>query len=592
MTKEQSSTIELVQRYISSLDNHLTEIIQLNGANSGFTDIQNAYADSLFACIDKAKRRIHEVKNGAVWDNLVIAFFGETNAGKSTIIETFRILFGEKERTSNLRKNPGGVDGLIVGTGMSDCTQVYKEYKMNISGVPFTLIDVPGIEGNEAVYEKEIKEALQKAHYVFYVQGQNKKPDTGTAGKIKKYLREWVKVYSIYNVRGVASNYDEETERVSLLSDSERKIEAQIKSTFQEVLGHTYMGNISIQAYLAMCAKAKFAPSRMDLQRGQKKLLSYFGNSQSIYQFSQFDSLVNVVNQKAKNFTKEIVEANKEKHKAMLLSMCSSLSQVTNSQAKAINKLESLLDSFQSNIKQDYANAERQISRIADYRYDQIFSEISDMAMSAIENDVGDKEKYCKRKLEKITSQNSRAMQNDISSAIRSLNETIQKRKKELDQSIATTHINVSNASISMSLNFTGALDKLDFNLGDFANLVFGGVGTYGLFVFLSNFWNPLGWAGAAFSVLVLLFGGRDKKAEAKEKMRENIQKAKDENRNAFIAQINRINQSLGKTGVAVVEAVDGDRQNLTKLRYLIQKVNNSIQIEYSKLNISNYGSI
>ena len=191
--------------------------------------------------------------------------------------------------------------------------------------------------------------------------------------------------------------------------------------------------------------------------------------------------------------------------------------------------------------------------------------------------------------MEEITSQNSRALQNDISSAIRSLNETIQKRKKELDQSIATTHINVSNASISMSLNFTGALDKLDFNLGDFANLVFSGVGT---FVILSNFWNPLGWACAAFSVLVLLFGGSNKKSKAKKIMRENIQKAKDENRNAFIAQINRINQSLGKTGVAVVEAVDGDRQNLTKLRYLIQKVNNSIQIEYSKLNISNYGSI
>ena len=32
---------------------------------------------------------------------------------------------------------------------------------MKISGVPFTLIDVPGIEGNEALYENEIKEALE-----------------------------------------------------------------------------------------------------------------------------------------------------------------------------------------------------------------------------------------------------------------------------------------------------------------------------------------------------------------------------------------------------------------------------------------------
>ena len=122
MTKEQKQTEELVKRYIRSLDEQYDKLIALNGANSGFDRIQDSFANSFTDCINKAKKRLLEIKDGAVWDNLVIAFFGETNAGKSTIIETFRILFGEEERTSNLKKNPEGVDGLIVGTGHVDPT--------------------------------------------------------------------------------------------------------------------------------------------------------------------------------------------------------------------------------------------------------------------------------------------------------------------------------------------------------------------------------------------------------------------------------------------------------------------------------------
>ena len=45
------------------------------------------------------------------------------------------------------------VDGIIVGDGRHDFTKIYKEYEMNISGKPFVLIDVPGIEGNEDDYK-------------------------------------------------------------------------------------------------------------------------------------------------------------------------------------------------------------------------------------------------------------------------------------------------------------------------------------------------------------------------------------------------------------------------------------------------------
>mgnify|MGYP001074524255 CR=1 FL=1 len=41
----------------------------------------------------------------AEWDKFTIAFFGETNAGKSTVLEALRILFSEEGRQSMLQAN-------------------------------------------------------------------------------------------------------------------------------------------------------------------------------------------------------------------------------------------------------------------------------------------------------------------------------------------------------------------------------------------------------------------------------------------------------------------------------------------------------
>lgn len=41
----------------------------------------------------------------AEWDKFTLAFFGETNAGKSTIIESLRILFKEESRQQLLEQN-------------------------------------------------------------------------------------------------------------------------------------------------------------------------------------------------------------------------------------------------------------------------------------------------------------------------------------------------------------------------------------------------------------------------------------------------------------------------------------------------------
>jgi hypothetical protein len=47
---------------------------------------------------DELKTRIESLRDHARWDKFTIAFYGETNAGKSTTIETLRILLGEQTK--------------------------------------------------------------------------------------------------------------------------------------------------------------------------------------------------------------------------------------------------------------------------------------------------------------------------------------------------------------------------------------------------------------------------------------------------------------------------------------------------------------
>ncbi|HCM8116741.1 TPA: hypothetical protein N3515_005005 [Klebsiella quasipneumoniae] len=48
----------------------------------------------------KLNKNIESLQKNAEWDTFTIAFYGETNAGKSTVIETLRILLNEKSKLS------------------------------------------------------------------------------------------------------------------------------------------------------------------------------------------------------------------------------------------------------------------------------------------------------------------------------------------------------------------------------------------------------------------------------------------------------------------------------------------------------------
>ena len=589
MNIDQRYTEEFVNKYVDFLDTILHDIQALKVGNIKLSEIQKAYTHAVEDCILKAKVRIDEVRNGAVWDNLVIAFFGVTEAGKSTIIETFRILFEEKSRSEQMTECNGNVDGLIVGDGSADFTQTYTEYELNIKGNQFTLIDVPGIEGNEAIYEERISEALAKAHIVFYVHGKNTKPDAGTVEKIKKYLRDWVKVYSVYNVQSVKYKEDDQ----ALVDDNIQKAEKEITDTFKQVLGNTYMGNITLQALLAMCSKASFSPERQSLICNQEDFLEVFQTKAAMYDFSCFESLVQLVCQKSANFKAEIVEANKEKHRAMLSKVNYIIKNSLDENSTRCKELVKDLEDFQISVSNDFYSCINNIDRKARERYNQIYDEISFSMCRAIDNNMKDLNTYGERKQKEIIDNCIKNLKNDIKDAVVCLNDNIKKRRERLAQQVEDIQFLHSSFRIEQ-INLNDALSELDFQFKDVQSVV--GKIIPALIVILvgGGWWIAIitGIVSVIFGRRMPFFGKKDRKDDAKKAIQKKLSKAKDKHIKPFNDEISRIKITLNaeceKTAVSIAKEIS----NIKDLNSAVQSIIDKDRIEISKLIIQEYGRI
>lgn len=436
------------------------EVSDLDGVNSQFNTVKEKIAFAFDSKIKEAKKELDVALKDTVWDNLVIAFFGETNAGKSTIIETFRILFDDKRKKE---------DGLIVGDGRHDFTKTYDEYHLSIAGHPFTLIDVPGIEGNEAEFKDVIKTALHKAHCVFYVQGHNKKPDRATAEKIKKYLGDWVKVYSIYNVRGGVSNYDEEEERETLITPGVLKSESLIQAEFKTILGDVYAGHVTLQGLLAMSAKASFSPKREDLIRGQQKLLKYFGGSaDKVLEFSQFKTLTTLVEQKALNFKSEIIEANKQKLVSLAGNIAADIEQVMESQKSYLANLDSNLRTINREVcNNSMDSALRNITNKTRNAITSSYGELKSRIFNLINDEPENINQLTEQNQQEVIENLENRIKSIVNDELKKVRDTANRKIKDLDGvNIKPIQFN-RTVEVGADIDFSGALEELDIDFAD-----------------------------------------------------------------------------------------------------------------------------
>ncbi len=253
-------------------------------------------------------KELESLKNNEEWENFTIAFYGETGAGKSTLIECLRMFFKEQSKAdqqerfkrlySNYQNNyqdderkkqailnelTSLQDGAIIGDGRSDFTLETQSYPFQYNHQTFTLLDVPGIEGSEQKVIDQISNATQKAHAIFYVTKTPNPPQKGeenkegTIEKIQKQLDSQTEVWTIFNkpINSPRALKD------GLINESEKESLKILNKEMKNILGKHYMGYKAVSAQAAFYGLSQALIPGTDFDKKKQKFLEIFKTTQA-----------------------------------------------------------------------------------------------------------------------------------------------------------------------------------------------------------------------------------------------------------------------------------------------------------------------
>ncbi|ABK48262.1 conserved hypothetical protein [Shewanella sp. ANA-3] len=148
-------------------------IQQLDAASAEITDlkIENKEGQAKLADISKKMKDIRSdfkdellfLEKNSEWEKFTLAFFGETNAGKSTIIESLRILFDEQSRRELLKQNRG------------DLSKFSNDINQHIEKIKFAFAETMRIQADKSnalnTDINDLKKMLQQSKLLNIVAG-------------------------------------------------------------------------------------------------------------------------------------------------------------------------------------------------------------------------------------------------------------------------------------------------------------------------------------------------------------------------------------------------------------------------------------
>lgn len=451
------------------------------------------------------------------------------------------------------------VDGLIIGTGEADFTKGNTLYPLNYKGKRFQLIDVPGIEGDESKYAHMVREAIAKAHLVFYVNGTNKKPEKATAQKIRNYLRLGTQVCPLVNVRGNADAYEFEEDRESLknhggsttaLQQTEEVLRSVLGSKVMQT-GHCVQGLLAFStlAIDAQTGRTTIHSSRSrDLVIQQRNYQKHFTSRKSMYEFSQIQSVAKVLHDKLSTFREDMIESNKTKVYELLVENSETLKNLYISHEAFVAKTKPEFDKCREAIKQAQERFERLVVTGRKNLWEKLFNSLKEDADEIVEQNFGEN-KIISSKIDRAFKTRQDSLKDDLQEQyekhLKDLQQDLQQAMRRLLEDVARVefekllgdpenlNINYKTPELGLGLEF-GDYGWMAFNIGSYA---IAGFGIGSAFPVIGNLIGAIAGAvvGALISFIKHIFtskGERIRKAQGQ--VQEKIDEAWSEARKAL----------------------------------------------------------
>ncbi|TXE88135.1 hypothetical protein FPD38_04680 [Campylobacter volucris] len=571
-------------------------------------------------------KELDVLKDNQEWNNFTIAFYGETNAGKSTLIEALRIYFKEKikleqeeqfnqfsleynerfedseqkiqafeEQIITLSKNKESIelqlqdlnnkgifskiliffvgnlkklkknlleiddniafiiqekeryckekqdledkilevqDGVIIGDGRSDFTKNLSAYSLTYNQECITLLDVPGIEGNEKIVIDEISKATKKAHAVFYIKREPTPPqkgstsNKGTIEKIQEHLSEHTEVYTIYNkpinnVRALSRGLINENEEESLKILDEK---------MQEILHNNYKTCKIISAQVAFYGVSRCVFKNTDLYKQRAKFLEQL-KPEELLQKSYFYEFVEFLQQDLfKNFKKKIKISNYNKALKVVEKFIQNIDVINKQYISLLQDFQNIQKSTSKDLDLLVKNFILDLDNDSNLQIEKFQNKTRGIMYKIIEQDITDAdfkdyfEQEIKKQIEFLTQNTDKCFKSLIVEFESKLQKILQKFQEKLK--ISTENNFKINNEIPLSINIDSGLDK---------TALFGALGGMVVAVAAMNFWNPGGWVVLALSVISgfigvfksirKMFDKNYKRSQQKKSVDENLRK-------------------------------------------------------------------
>ncbi|WQW30222.1 GTPase [Helicobacter pylori] len=398
-------------------------------------------------------------------------------------------------------------DGAIIGDGRSDFTLKTQSYSFQYNHQTFTLLDVPGIEGDEQKVIDQISNATQKAHAIFYVtktpnppqKGEERKE--GTIEKIQKQLDSQTEVWTIFNKPINNSRAFKD----GLIDESEKESLKILNKEMKNILGKHYMGYKAVSAQMAFYGLSSALLPESDFYKNKQKFLEIFKEEEWLLYKCHFKQLGGFITEELlENSRKKIIESN-----------CNKALKVVEQLQKAIKttiekRIDPMIKEAQEHQQEARFNLDRSkekfilnLTNSVFYEIDQFKSDLREKMYAHINKNIEDEE--CKEIFKNELKQRETKLIENIERRFKECGERfdgeIKEAIKQLEYRIKDSLAMLDRINIDRDFNLNFDTDSgID---GTKLATSIGGLGLLGIF----NAWNPMGWFDLIAGIITGLVG-------------------------------------------------------------------------------------